>query len=60
MLLNQIILVVLNARKGKDAVLHVVSHLHLVDVDSLLLVLLNVLILDELVQGFFALLMHFN
>lgn len=57
MLLNQIVFVVLNARKGKDAVLDVVSHLHLVDVDSFLFVLLNVLILDEVIECLFALLM---
>ena len=58
MLLNQIVFVVLNARKSKDAVLHVVAHLHLVDVDSFLLVLLNILIFNEVIECLSALLMH--
>ena len=48
-LLNQVVLVVLDTSKGKDAVLDVVTHLHLVDVNSFLLILLDILFFNELI-----------
>ena len=58
--LDQVVFVVLDAGQRQDTVLHVVTHLHLVDVDPLLLVLLDVFILDKVVQGLLPLLMHLN
>lgn len=59
-LLYQVVFVVLDAGQRQDAMLHVVTHLHLVDVDPLLFVLLDVLVLDEVVQGLLPLLMDLH
>ena len=58
-LLNKIFLVVLNASESKDTMLYVVSHLHLVDVDSFLLILFDILFFNELLESVITLLVDF-
>jgi hypothetical protein len=57
-LLDQVLFVVLNTGQPKDAVLNVISHLHLVNIDSLLVVLLNIFFFDELLKSIMALLIN--
>jgi len=58
-LLDQVLLVVLNTGESKDAVLDMVSHLHLVDVDSLLIILLDISTRYEIFQCIMTLLVNF-